>query len=70
MTLTILCLLGGTLSHDDGLHHACPCLQVLLSLGVSRQFRTLRDHEGAEITKKDLVLLGMLGQGERDHAPP
>ena len=43
----------------------CACAQVLLSLGVSRQFRTLRDHEGAEIKKKDLELLGMLGQGER-----
>ena len=39
-------------------------LRVLLSIGVSRQFRTLRDHEGADIKKKDLQHIGVLGQGE------
>ena len=44
-------------------------LKVLLSLGVSRQFKTLRDHEGMDIRKKDLQLIGVLGQGgtERLH---
>ncbi|GAX74900.1 hypothetical protein CEUSTIGMA_g2346.t1 [Chlamydomonas eustigma] len=37
--------------------------KVLKSLGVSRQFRTLRDREDVEIRRRDLQQIGMLGQG-------
>ncbi len=41
--------------------------KVLRSIGISRQFRTLRDHGGVNIRRSDLQQIGILGQGV--HAP-